>query len=276
MLEQALELAPKWAPAWFALGEAREKLSDAAGAAAAFRATLAADGVDVLGAEARLALLGEARHPDALPAAYVARLFDDYAPRFDAHLREGLGYRAPELVVAALDRLRPGRRFASCLDLGCGTGLAGAAARGRVDRLEGVDLSAAMIAKARETRAYDVLHVGEVVAHLMSGPVAAFDLIVAADVLVYFGDLAPVFEGAARALAPGGAFVFTVETSEVAGYRLGPGIRFAHSRAYLVDLAARVGLDPLDLVDERIRKEAGRDVWGAIGTGSRGERRTAE
>ncbi len=271
MLEQALELAPDWAPAWFALGEAREKQGDTAGAAEAFRATLAADGDDIQGAGARLALLGAAPGPDALPPAYVARLFDDYAPRFDAHLRDGLGYLGPEWMAAALDRLQAGRRFSSCLDLGCGTGLAGVALRGRVDRLEGVDLSAGMIAKARETRAYDALSIGDAVAFLANGPAAAFDLIVAADVLVYIGDLAPVFAGAARALAPGGLFVFTVETMEGAGYRLGPAMRFAHSGAYIAATAARAGLGVLEWAGAPIRREAGRLSPGAIGVLARPE-----
>jgi predicted TPR repeat methyltransferase len=136
VLEQALQLAPDWAPAWFALGEAREKLGDQTRAIAAFSATLAADPGDAQGARGRLALLGEGSRLRALSPAYVARLFDDYAARFGAHLTDGLGYRGPELIVAALDRLEA-RRFSRCIDLGCGTGLAGVALRGRVDTLIG-------------------------------------------------------------------------------------------------------------------------------------------
>ena len=99
--------------------------------------------------------LGEASAAGALPQAYVARLFDDYAWRFDKHLIKNLGYRAPALIAEALSAVAPDRRFALALDLGCGTGLMGEALRGRVDRLTGVDLSAAMIAKARERGVYD-------------------------------------------------------------------------------------------------------------------------
>jgi predicted TPR repeat methyltransferase len=100
VLEQALELAPNWPPAWFALGEARERLGEKDGAADAFRAALAADPSDAQGARGRLALLGEGSTLDALSPAYVARLFDDYAARFDAHLAGELGYRGPELIAA--------------------------------------------------------------------------------------------------------------------------------------------------------------------------------
>ena len=132
--------------------------------------SLAADPADAQGAMARLALIGRGDAPGALPQAYVARLFDDYAPRFDKHLIKNLGYRAPALIADALSAIAPGRRFASALDLGCGTGLMGEALRERVDHLTGVDLSAAMIAKARERGIYDRLAVGDAAAMLRREP----------------------------------------------------------------------------------------------------------
>ena len=95
VLEQALERAPDWAGAWFALGEARGTLGELDAAAEAFRAALRSDPADAQGATARLALIGRGDAPAALPQAYVARLFDQYAPRFEAHLTERLGYCAP-------------------------------------------------------------------------------------------------------------------------------------------------------------------------------------
>src|SRR5271155_3622804 len=91
VLEQALERAPDWAAAWFALGEARERLGDVDAAAEAYRAALRSDPTDPQGATARLALTGRGDPPTSLPAAYVARLFDQYAPRFEAHLTGTLG-----------------------------------------------------------------------------------------------------------------------------------------------------------------------------------------
>ena len=135
LFEQALELAPHWAAAWFALGEAREKLGDFEAAAQAFRETLVADPTDAQGAMARLALIGRGDAPRALPQAYVARLFDDYAPRFDKHLTDNLGYRAPALIAEALSAIASDRRFASALDLGCGTGLMGKELRSDADHL---------------------------------------------------------------------------------------------------------------------------------------------
>src|SRR4029077_1479673 len=170
LFEQALERAPNWAAAWFALGEAREKLGDFEAAAQAFRETLVADPADAQGAMARLALIGRGDAPGALPQAYVARLFDDYAPRFDKHLIDNLGYRAPALIAEALGAVASGRRFVSALDLGCGTGLMAEALRNVADRLAGVDLSAAMIAKTRERGLYDRLVVDDAVTMLVSEP----------------------------------------------------------------------------------------------------------
>jgi predicted TPR repeat methyltransferase len=269
IFEQALERAPRWAAAWFALGEAREKFGDAEAAADAYRSALAADPSDAQGAVARLALIGRGEAPRALPEAYVARLFDDYAPRFEAHLTESLAYRAPTLIADTLDSAAPGRRFAHALDIGCGTGLMGDVLRGRVDRLTGVDLSAAMVAKARERGLYDALTVGEATAFVMDCPRASFDLVAAADSLVYFGDLAPLWAGVATALKPGGLFAFSLETCsletcEGEGFRLGRSMRFAHSQTYVGQTAATVGLRAATIGRSSSRREAGRDVPGLV------------
>jgi len=262
--EQTVEQAPHWAAAWFALAEAREKLGDFDAAARAFRGSLAADAADAQGAAARLALIGRGDVPDTLPPAYVARLFNDYAPRFDVHLIKNLGYRAPALMAEALSAAAPDRRFASALDFGCGTGLMGEALRDRVDRLAGIDLAPGMIVKARQRGAYDELKVGDAVAVLNSGPRGTFDLIVAADALVYIGDLAPLFAAVVTALTPDGLIAFTVETCEGDGFKLEPAMRFAHSRSYVEATAREAGLRPLLVQSASIRREAGADAPGLI------------
>lgn len=264
LFEQALERAPGWAVAWFALGEAREKLKDPNGAAEAFCKALAADPADAQGAFARLALLGRGEAPSALPAAYVARLFDDYAPRFAAHVTGALSYRGPELILEALRSAAPGRSFASALDVGCGTGLMGEAIRPLAKRLTGVDLSPKMIAKARARDLYDRLEVADAAAFLRAEEPAAFDLIVAADSLVYVGDLRPVFAASAAALAPQGLLAFTVESCPEDGFRLGPTMRFAHARAYVQETAAGAGFFPLRFEKASTRREAGRDAPGLV------------
>ena len=241
----------------------REKLGDLDAAAEAFRMSLGADPADAQGATARLALIGRADTPRVLPQAYVARLFDDYAWRFDKHLIKNLGYRAPALIADALSAAAPGRRFASALDLGCGTGLMGEPLRARVDRLAGVDLSAAMIAKARGRGIYDELIIGDAVAPMRERS-SAFDLIVAADAIVYVGDLAPLFAAVTTALAADGLFAFSVETYAGEGFRLEPTLRFAHSRPYVEATARRLSLRPLLIQSASTRREAGADAPGLI------------
>jgi predicted TPR repeat methyltransferase len=264
LYEQTVEQAPHWAAAWFALAEAREKLGDLDAAARAFRGTLAADAADSQGAAARLSLIGRGNAPDALPPAYVARLFNDYAPRFDVHLIKNLGYRAPALIADGLSAAAPGRRFASALDLGCGTGLMGEALRDRVVHLTGVDLAPGMIARARQRGAYDELTVGDAVPMLTSGPRGGFDLIVAADALVYIGDLTRPFAAVGTALASDGLFAFSVETCEGDEFRLEPTMRFAHGRGYVEAKAREAGLQPLIVQSTSTRREAGVDAPGLI------------
>jgi predicted TPR repeat methyltransferase len=263
VLEQALERAPRWPPALFALGEALEKLGEAERAAEAFRASLVVDPQDAQGAAARLALLGASPAPTTLPAAYVARLFDDYAPRFDKHLTEALGYRGPAQILEALATIAPGRRFAAALDLGCGTGLAGVALRARVERLAGVDISPAMIEKARALQIYDALEIGEMVAYLERCE-QQFDLIVAADTFVYVGDLRDVFVAAARALTRGGLLAFTVETFAGEGYRFNATMRFSHTPGYVEATATAAGLRPLAVKPGWARREAGGEAPGLV------------
>jgi predicted TPR repeat methyltransferase len=272
LYEQTVERAPHWAAAWFVLGEAREKLGDLEAAAQAFRETLVADPADVQGATARLALIGHGDTPGALPQAYLARLFNDYAPRFDQHLTKNLGYRAPALIVEALSAIASDRRFASAVDLGCGTGLMGEALQGRVDHLTGIDLSAAMITKARDRGIYDRLVVGDAAAMLDRDPPGVPDLIVAADAIVYVGDLAPLFAAVARALTSDGLFAFSVETRVGDGFKLEPTMRFAHSRSYVETKAREVGLRPLLVQSASTRREAGADAPGLICVFGRAER----
>jgi predicted TPR repeat methyltransferase len=245
LLLQAVELAPSFASAWFALGEIRDKAGDRAGAISAFGKAHDADPQDRHGASLRLARLGNGA--GAMTAGYVRAMFDEYAPRFDQAL-EGLSYRAPALLMSAVetacrDTNRP-MRFGSMLDLGCGTGLAGAAFRPFVDWLVGIDLSPAMIAQARGKILYDKLAAAELTQFLDSETAssARYELVVAADVFVYLSDLTPVVAAIARVTEPGGLFAFTVETHEGCGVVLGDKLRYAQGEAHVRNAVAGAGL----------------------------------
>jgi predicted TPR repeat methyltransferase len=165
LLEQVLETVPAFAAAWFALGTIRETQGDRSRAIAAFGAARDADPQDYHGARLRLARLGVGEATPAIMQRHVRRLFDQHAPRFDESLLQHLAYRGPQLLLDAVtSTMRAGGRplrFAAMLDLGCGTGLVGAAFRTVVDHLTGVDLSAAMIVQARRRSLYDRLATAE-------------------------------------------------------------------------------------------------------------------
>lgn len=263
LFEQALERAPQWPAAWRALARARRDSGDLSGALSAFEECLRIDPADMLGAgleRARLKGLPAA----AAPPAYIGALFDAYAEDFDDALSR-LAYAAPEAVRRAV--ARSGRRFRRVLDLGCGTGLAGALLRDVADTLEGVDLSDRMLDIARKKGVYDSLRRASLLDFLgeSGGP---FDLIIAADVFAYIGDLAPVFRGLGARLAVDGLVAFTVEETGAADWALGDSLRFAHSECYLRRLADAAGLN---IAIERLalRKDRGDDVGGLLAILSR-------
>jgi predicted TPR repeat methyltransferase len=263
VLEQALEVDAGWAAAWFALGDARQQLGDFEAAGAAFAEALRLDPDDHQGASPRLAAI-EGRAVGALPRAYVARLFDDYAPRFEAHLTDDLGYHGPALLFRAITTHAPDRRYRRALDLGCGSGLAGAAFRVLVDELRGVDLSPGMIERARRAGQYEALQVGDVVEYLAIEPPARADLILAADVFGYLGELGPALRAAKRALAPDGLLAFTAESEPGSTFGLRETLRFRHSEAYLSRALGEAGLTALMSEASSARREGGVDVPGLV------------
>jgi len=204
-----------------------------------------------------------------MSAAYVRTLFDQYADRFDTALREKLAYRGPELLLEAVRAAcaTQGRdvRFVAALDLGCGTGLAGVLFAPLVERLDGVDLSPAMLEKARALGLYAALEAGEMGAALGAMPAGGLDLVLAADALCYVGDLAPIFRAARAALAPGGLFAFTLETHEGESVMLRETLRYAHGEDYVRTLAAEAGLTVVLLERASTRSEKGVPVPGLVG-----------
>ncbi len=254
---------PGWAEAWRLRGQLLLDLQRPAEAAPALAE--AARLGDELAAwlAAGLARAQDAAVPARPPAGYVEALFDGYAADFDRHLVDELGYDAPARLAQGLGTAR----FAEALDLGCGTGLVGRALRGRVDRLVGIDLSAAMLERARAGGDYTELHRAELLAYLDGLAPASLDLVLAADVLIYLGELDPLFAAVRRVLRPGGVFAFSIEQVEgTAGVELRPTARYAHAAPLLHTLAARHGLvveheEAGTLRLEQREPVAGRYLW---------------
>jgi predicted TPR repeat methyltransferase len=199
----------------------------------------------------------------------VREAFDHFASSFDSSLAR-LEYRAPALVAEAVAAaIGDPRRSLVVLDAGCGTGLCGEHLRAYAKRLVGVDLSGRMLERARERDEYDELVEGELT-EFLERQAAAYDLVVSADTLVYFGALEAVAAAASRALRAGGHVTFTVERSDEsdapAGHRLHPHGRYSHTEPYLRRVLGDAGLDVTSLREVELRKEAGKWVRGSLVT----------
>ncbi len=218
-----------------------------------------------------LAAMGGAEVPQRAGDDYVRDTFDRFADSFDEQLLQHLEYRAPRVLVEALaEVLPPPATSLDVLDAGCGTGLCGPGLRPWARRLAGVDLSAGMVAKARARGDYDELVVAELTKFLGSRS-DAFDAVVSADTLVYFGDLAAVARATHAALRPGGWFVFSLEAVDGEGYRLSASGRYRHSDAYIKSVLGEAGFVDLDITPAALRKEVGEPVPGWVVRARRAE-----
>jgi predicted TPR repeat methyltransferase len=204
------------------------------------------------------AVLGRQSMPKASPE-YVRALFNPYADHFEESLAK-LSYCGPALVVDALNAVGAASIGLAILDAGCGTGLVGAALRPRATKLIGVDLSAGMLAIARERGLYDKLIESDIVDFLRQCQ-QEFDVIIAADVVTYIGDLDQLFRGAAGSLRPGGYFIVIAEALKtIEDFRLNPHGRFSHAREYLQRVSKNAGLTVAYLEDSVMRHEDNKPV----------------
>jgi len=274
ILDQTLAQAYHFTAAWHLYGLAQEALGHREEAATAWRQCLDLDPNDHFGARLDLARIGAMAAEDATSENFSGTLFDTYAERFDSHLTQALQYNAPALLKAALARSfdNAGRalRFDTVFDLGCGTGLMGEAIREETGFLAGCDLSPRMIERARsKTRAdgaplYDKLAVAGLTAFLISRPDACADLVVAADVFVYLGELAPAFAQSARVLKRGGLFAFTVQSHDGEGVVVGADRRFAHAESWLRQRLEAAKLSPLLIEPASTRQDRDVPVTGLL------------
>lgn len=207
------------------------------------------------------ALAGD-RSLDKPPPEYVAETFDAFAEGFDAKLVGVLGYDIPEKICALVKDAAPSA-YQDALDAGCGTGLCGPLLRPFCRTLTGVDISPKMIDLASKRGSYDALVCAELTAFFAGAGTARFDLVVAADVMNYFGDLAPVFAAAAKGVRPSGLVAFSTELGESGGFRLQTSGRFAHSPDY-VSAAAAPWFEVRSRQDTTIRLEVSERVKGTL------------
>ena len=206
------------------------------------------------------------------PPAYLKALFDDYADYYEQHLQT-LNNQLPQALLEMVQDYIGERDprfcgdgtviFQSALDVGCGTGLCGQVFKPYVKHLTGVDLSPKMLAAAALKITYNALYEMPLLDHLQTQR-AAYELIIAGDVLVYDGDLSQFFTTAARALMPGGWIVFNTEISDNEDYVVTESGRFAHHRRYIEALAVSASLQCVAIREVTMRFADGKPLLGRL------------
>ena len=257
--DRAVEIDPKFALAWSERGSLLRELHRLEEAAPCFERAIA------LGADPELhgyylASVRGTCAPAAPPRRYVEALFDEYAEDFQSHLVKTLKYQAHESLVRPL--LKIGRRYRAVLDLGCGSGLCGPLIRPLAEAVDGVDVSSVMLKRAGQLGVYrDLIHADLV--PFLAETSRTVDLVLAADVFIYVGELSAVFRSVRRILEPGGCFAFTVELSlDGQDVRLLPSLRYAHSEHYIRRLAQEYGFKVVDVFLAPLRYDQLKPIQG--------------
>lgn len=256
----AAEQDPEDAGLWATLGELSHILGRREQARVAYERYLSLRPYDAEVRHLLIALRDEPPPPRA-DNDCIQQLYERFSSFYESNMLEDLDYQAPRRLAALVCELVDGRAGLRVLELGCGSGLAGLEIRDRCAHLTGVDLSAHMLDLARERGIYDALEQAEIGAWLRACA-QRFELILACDSLIYFGDLGEVMAGAASCLEPEGLFVFSLELGFEAPYRLNDNGRYSHHPDGVRQLAAGAGFEVVRLERGYLRMEYGEEVEG--------------
>ncbi len=265
-----LLIRPDFAVAYFGLGNALHAQGKPKEAAERYQQAIRLDPQQFEGVQHLISAL-TGKMTERPSNQYIENLFDDYADKFDAHLKNDLGYKTPKELVSLLKRsvgLLAGGL--DVLDLGCGTGLSGLEIAPYARQLVGVDLSSKMLEKARALNIYARLEHSDLLSMMNGEDASKYDVIIAADVFVYLGRLEEIISEAKRLLRPSGFLLFSVEAlDELASdkidsfeYKLNQTGRYAHSAKYLENLAYNNFFTIIGLSQAQLRVENKMPVIG--------------
>lgn len=186
---------------------------------------------------------------------FAEKLFDNFADNYELVL-EKINYGLPGRI-----RDLAGNVKGTIVDLGCGSGLIGQALKNAENQIIGVDISRNMLHLAAQKGVYKQLIKGDIVAFCQKkladiNP----DLIVAADVLGYIGNLAPLFTA-----LKGRKICFSIEVlSEDGDYKLNDAGRYLYNEIYITNLLQQNGFAQINKYDVVLRQEDGKDVNGLL------------
>ena len=256
--QRALALKPDFAEAYLNIGTTFKELGQLADAEASYKRVLDIDPEDPLGARLLLASLGLERMPMRASEAHLSKLYIKRSHNWDL----AKNYFGHQLVAGVLKKLSHKSTKLDILDAGCGTGLVGVLVRDLANRLDGIDMSPAMLEKAREKDIYDHTYGGDLLSFMQDNS-NSYDVITCAATLIHFGDLTPVFHAAASSLRDNGLFVFTLfandsghNNQEVVVHQnssLAKGGCYAHSSSYVTRLAEAAGFF-IEILEHRIHE----------------------
>lgn len=198
------------------------------------------------------------------PAIYVKNLFDHYAPFYDQHLTTHLKYSVPDTIACYLEDFfdESDKKNLKIIDLGCGTGLLGETVRDWKKQMIGIDLSPEMIQVAEQKNCYEELVVGDIAERIL--PYKHADLVLAADVFTYVGDLSLITQRVKNTLNDGGYFIFTVEKGLIEPFQLQQTIRYTHHRKYLDKLSTDHDFPIITIDNIALRRQKGKPVDGYV------------
>jgi predicted TPR repeat methyltransferase/cytochrome c-type biogenesis protein CcmH/NrfG len=226
-------------------------------AAEHFKYCLQIDPEDSSGVRLLLARLGVEPMPARASGSQLDKLYVERSQSWD----NSNSYRGHELVAQAF-KMQMRNSKSDILDAGCGTGLVGALIRGLANKLDGIDMSKAMLEKAKEKGIYDQIHQGDLVLFMLNHS-NSYDAVTCAATLIHFGDLTSAFEAAAASLRDDGIFILTLFQNDgelsnqevvVAQHNdLAGGGCFAHSSGYVRSLAEATGFI-VEILDSEVHE----------------------
>lgn len=255
--ERFLQSDPRNAIAWNNRGNALAATGRLHEAIESFSRALEIEPGLQLAADNRENALFQLRRLTRCPPGFMSKLFDAFSPHYDQTMLEKLQYRAHLHLRELADRVLPAPASPQrILDLGCGTGLVAEAFRDFAagGPIDGMDIAPKMIEAARARGIYRDLILGDLETELYAaGP--KYDLILAADTMIYLGDLSRCFAGVARRLDANGHYLFAVESLDGGGWEQTPANRFRHSQSYIRETAERAGLEMIAADSCVLRRE---------------------
>jgi predicted TPR repeat methyltransferase len=256
-LERAVAIDPRHFVSWHSRANTLIALNRPLEALECYARALEIDPANQLAMENRDNALFQLGRLKRCPTGFMRTLFDQFSSHYDGTMLEKLQYRAHlhlrELADRALTKPTGPLRV---LDLGCGTGLAGIAFRDFAGGgpIDAVDLAPKMLEAAKARGIYRNLMLGDLEAELFA-LTSQYDLILAADTMIYLGDLSRTFAGVSKRLDPNGHYLFAVESLDGEGWEQTPQNRFRHSQNYLRSEADLAGLEVIAIDPCVLRNE---------------------